>query len=83
MASEDDRNRFVSAMRTLDVMISYRKWEEACAIVAHELNWLIDPEPDFPWHSTIEEQPGMNYKVFTHWGSVLRALEKKRAAHSY
>jgi hypothetical protein len=43
---EDQRNRVTSAINTLCVMITYKKWEEALAIVDHELDWNDDPKPE-------------------------------------
>ena len=43
--SESDHNRFICALRTLDVMIGARRWTEARLIVTHEIDWVSDPNP--------------------------------------
>lgn len=59
---EDQRNRVTSAINTLLVMISFQKWQEAIAIVLHELIWADDPAPE------------ITYRGCTGWAAVHNAL---------
>jgi hypothetical protein len=60
--NEDQRNRVTSAINTLIVMITFQKWQEARAIVEHEIKWNFDPEPDITYHG------------FTGWAAVHNAI---------